>query len=248
MPGWSSGISRNDSPLLPFDAGSVRASTKIQSESCASDVQTFWDTPRAIRILFGTRAHVGEVGTRAGPNTLGTRTVPARMPGRKRARWSSVPHATSVGPSSPSPMCPIRPPPARAYSSWKITCSATEAAPAGVRRPAGRSSRPSPVPAPTPCAVRATLPRRRGRRGISGMKSPVRCDCTQSATSCRNCCSRVSLFIAGPARAADGRDAIAAAGRTLRRDAMRRRRSHGSRSIRAVAACCRTAHPMPVRA
>ncbi|MCY1351158.1 hypothetical protein D9M69_374150 [compost metagenome] len=42
MPGWSSGSIRKIRPLLPREPGSQRASTKIQSESCASEVHTFW--------------------------------------------------------------------------------------------------------------------------------------------------------------------------------------------------------------
>ncbi|MCY1350167.1 hypothetical protein D9M69_363950 [compost metagenome] len=41
MPGWCMGTSRNDSPLWPTLRGSVRAMTKHQSDSWASEVQTF---------------------------------------------------------------------------------------------------------------------------------------------------------------------------------------------------------------
>ncbi len=41
-PGWSMGTSRNDRPLWRADAGSVRATTKHQCETWASEVQTFW--------------------------------------------------------------------------------------------------------------------------------------------------------------------------------------------------------------
>ena len=41
-PSWSMGISRKDSPWWRDEPGSVRAMTKIQSESWAHEVQTFW--------------------------------------------------------------------------------------------------------------------------------------------------------------------------------------------------------------
>ncbi len=42
IPGWSIGTSRYDRPRARLEPGSVRASTKHQSATCASDVQIFW--------------------------------------------------------------------------------------------------------------------------------------------------------------------------------------------------------------
>ena len=42
MPGWSIGTSRNDRPLWRTEPGSVRATTKHQCDTWASDVHTFW--------------------------------------------------------------------------------------------------------------------------------------------------------------------------------------------------------------
>ena len=41
-PGWSIGTSRNDRPVWRSDPGSVRATTKHQCDTSASDVHTFW--------------------------------------------------------------------------------------------------------------------------------------------------------------------------------------------------------------
>ncbi len=42
MPGWSIATSRYDNPWWRWEPTSVRATTKHQSDHCASDVQTFW--------------------------------------------------------------------------------------------------------------------------------------------------------------------------------------------------------------
>jgi hypothetical protein len=46
MPGCRIGTSRYDRPAWRFSAGSVRASTKHQSELCACEVQIFWPSIR----------------------------------------------------------------------------------------------------------------------------------------------------------------------------------------------------------
>ena len=62
MPSWSMGISRNDSPWWRDEPGSVRAMTKIQSESWAHDVHTFWPSTthsspsRTARVLTAARS------------------------------------------------------------------------------------------------------------------------------------------------------------------------------------------------
>ena len=79
---------------------------------------------------------------RSAPSSPGTRSrCRAGSRAGTRCFWSSRPKCTIVGPSRPSPTMPTRPgPPARAYSSKKITCS-TSVTP----RPPYSAGQPSPI-------------------------------------------------------------------------------------------------------
>jgi hypothetical protein len=119
------GTSRKERPLCLGASGSVRHNAKHQSDHSDQEVHTFW--PSITQSSPSRRARVWTLA-RSLP-AFGSEypwhqsSSPRAMGGRKRCFWASVPKAMTVGPSRVSPMCPIRPgPPARAYSSWKMTC------------------------------------------------------------------------------------------------------------------------------
>ena len=112
------------------EPGSVRHTTKHQSDWWASEVQTFW--PVTTHSSPSSSARVATLA-RSLP-ALGSEypwhhsSVPSTIRGRKRSCWASVPYWISVGPSSPSPRMLTRPGAlAFTYSSLKITWWAMEA-------------------------------------------------------------------------------------------------------------------------
>ena len=211
---------------------------------------------------------------RSAPSSPGTRSPRrARCAGRKRRFCASVPKASSVGPSSPSPMWPRRPGPrARAYSSWKITCCVSEAPrPPHSARPADAGPAGLPEPAlPARAAPRRaafSLPGPPAPR--SAANSPPSSRSSQPAISRRKASSSVAevqvhadpdLRLADPtiryvpyatnrraARGAHDPRAGARGRRALRRGQRRRgRRRHGSLSARSGARrCARRARSSP---
>ena len=57
-PGWRSGTSSSTKPLWRTEPASERASTKIQSDSCAHEVQTFWPSITHSPVSGSMRARV----------------------------------------------------------------------------------------------------------------------------------------------------------------------------------------------
>ena len=117
-------------PRLPSVGAAQRRSTSRPTAPRCPDLLPV-DHPLAAGSALEPRArlHVREVGARV---RLGVALAPDLLAARDRrqeARFcASLPNAISVGPSSSSPMWPSRAgAPARAYSSGKITCSASVA-------------------------------------------------------------------------------------------------------------------------
>ncbi len=143
------GTSRQDKPRCRCAIKSVRASTKHQSANWANDVHTF--CPSTCHLPSGPTTARVRSPARSDPASGSEYPwhqidVPARIPGRNRAFCSAVPNISKVGPSSCSPMCPTRPgAPARAYSSWKMTCWRH-----GRPRPPSATGQPSPIQPPSP--------------------------------------------------------------------------------------------------
>ena len=143
MPGWRTGTSRQDRPRWRSAPGSVRASRKHQSAMCAIEVHIF--CPSMCHSPSRNDARVRRPArSEPAPGSeypWHHSSVPAAIPGRKRAFCSAVPNISSVGPTSCSPMWPTRPgASARAYSSWKMTCIDQ-----GRLRPPFSSGQPRPI-------------------------------------------------------------------------------------------------------
>jgi len=133
----------------------------------------------AVRCALEARpsSHVGEIRARVRFTVaLAPELLARAIGGRNRCFCASVPKASSVGPTSSMPRCPSRAGArARAYSSAKITCSASVA----LRRRRFRASRCSssardrgaaPILAAVPCggmrAVAAQVPERTREFGV----------------------------------------------------------------------------------
>ncbi len=225
MPGWSMGTRRYESPLCLGASGAVRQRTKHHAAVWARLVQIF--CPVTTQASPSSTARVCTLA-RSEP-ALGSEypwhhsSSPARMAGRKRRFCASVPKARRVGPTSCSPMCPSRPgPPARAYSSWKITSWISDAP-----RPPSSRGQPRPV---QPAAPRRRSQARRPSTAVCSSpgpprprraaKSPRRLSASQARTSARKASSAAlkRRSIRWPDRDPASRDRAACACRACRWD------------------------------
>ena len=157
-------------PVWRADPGSVRATTKHQCDTWASDVHTFWPLMThcvAVEARPWSARWPGRSRrwARCSPGT--TAPSPPRMPGRKRWHCSGVPCSMSVGPSRFSPMWLTRPgASARAYSSAQMICWPTVAL-----RPPCSTGQPRPI---QPASPSRRSQRSRISKPISSSPGPPR--------------------------------------------------------------------------
>ena len=124
-------------------SGFVRASSMHHFEWCANVVHTFWpvttySSPSSTARVFSDARSRARLGLARSPGTTSRRRD--RIGARKRAFWSSVPCAITVGPPIVSPstlaICGAR---ERANSSNRIACSICVAPGAAVLRRPGQA-------------------------------------------------------------------------------------------------------------
>jgi hypothetical protein len=188
-PGWSAGTSSMLSPLCRWESGSVRTRTYSQSAWIPKEVHTFCpfttqsSPSRSARVRTDARSEPAPGSLKPCPHSSST----ARIGGRKRFFCSSLPIASSIGPSRSRAFPVARYGAlARAYSYSKTISSSSPS-------PRPPYSRGQLMPSQFPADSSRSQARRTSQAAPSvgpptprcAANSPTRCSASQSRSSSR---------------------------------------------------------------